>query len=200
MASHRNQDHLSTADRRAVLTTGEVAKICHVAPRTVTKWFDSGQLRGYRIPGSRDRRIPLAQLLAFMRAHGLPLDNLDGGICRVLIVDGSPPDGAAEALSASDSYDVHVAANEFEAGVLAEQLSPHVIILNADEAEQAAQVCMNIKRSANLGSARVVAAADKMDAQCRDRLAARGFDGFLAKPYSASELAKAIEEATNLIT
>jgi len=35
-----------------VFTTGQVAKICKVAPRTVSKWFDSGRLKGYRIPGS----------------------------------------------------------------------------------------------------------------------------------------------------
>ena len=55
-----------------VLTTGEVAKICNVASRTVSKWFDSGQLKGYRIPGSKDRRIPVANLLAFMREHEIP--------------------------------------------------------------------------------------------------------------------------------
>ena len=55
-----------------VLTTGQVSRICNVAPRTVCKWFDSGQLRGYRIPGSRDRRIPLAELIRFMKAHNMP--------------------------------------------------------------------------------------------------------------------------------
>ena len=40
---------------KKVFTTGQVAKICKVAPRTVSKWFDSGRLRGYRIPGSQDR-------------------------------------------------------------------------------------------------------------------------------------------------
>ena len=62
-----------------VLTTGQVAKICNVAPRTVSKWFDSGRLRGYRIPGSKDRRIPLEQLVRFMKAHHMPLNGLDGG-------------------------------------------------------------------------------------------------------------------------
>ena len=38
---------------KKVFTTGQVAKICKVAPRTVSKWFDSGRLKGYRIPGSR---------------------------------------------------------------------------------------------------------------------------------------------------
>ena len=51
-----------------VLTTGEVAKVCNVAARTVSKWFDSGQLQGYRIPGSKDRRIPVSSLQQFMRA------------------------------------------------------------------------------------------------------------------------------------
>ena len=39
-----------------VFTTGQVAKICKVAPRTVSKWFDSGRLKGYRIP---DHRLPI---------------------------------------------------------------------------------------------------------------------------------------------
>src|SRR5678809_522606 len=70
-----------------VLTTGEVAKICNVAPRTVSKWFDSGALHGYRIPGSKDRRIPLNQLIRFMKQHGMPLNGLMTGATRVLIVD-----------------------------------------------------------------------------------------------------------------
>ena len=51
---------------KKVFTTGQVAKICKVAPRTVSKWFDSGRLRGYRIPGSQDRRIPREHLLRFL--------------------------------------------------------------------------------------------------------------------------------------
>ena len=57
--------------RKDILTTGQVAQIRKVAPRTVTKWFDSGQLKGYRIPGSRDRRIPQAELVRFMKAHNI---------------------------------------------------------------------------------------------------------------------------------
>lgn len=62
---------------KQVFTTGEVAKICHVAPRTVSKWFDSGRLRGYRIPGSQDRRIPRDHLIRFLKEHGMPLGGLD---------------------------------------------------------------------------------------------------------------------------
>lgn len=62
-----------------VFTTGEVAKICSVAPRTVSKWFDSGKLKGYKIPGSRDRRITKTALVSFMKSHNVPTDALIGG-------------------------------------------------------------------------------------------------------------------------
>jgi two-component system response regulator RpaA len=58
---------------RKVYTTGEAAKFLQVAPRTVSKWFDQGRLRGYRIPGSQDRRIPQEQLIRFMRDNGMPV-------------------------------------------------------------------------------------------------------------------------------
>ncbi len=65
------------AKGKKVLTTGEVSRICHVAPRTVSKWFDQGLLKGYHIPGSKDRRIPVKELRAFMESYGMPLEDLD---------------------------------------------------------------------------------------------------------------------------
>ncbi len=61
------------AKGKNVLTTGDVAKICNVAHKTVSKWFDAGQLKGYRIPGSRDRRIPVSELVSFMEANKMPM-------------------------------------------------------------------------------------------------------------------------------
>jgi excisionase family DNA binding protein len=70
-----------------VFTTGQVAKICKVAPRTVSKWFDSGRLKGYRIPGSQDRRIPREYLIKFLKEHGMPLGDLeDEAMAKILIV------------------------------------------------------------------------------------------------------------------
>src|SRR5262245_44691999 len=72
---------------KKVFTTGQVAKICKVAPRTVSKWFDSGRLKGYRIPGSQDRRIPREYLIKFLKEHGMPLGDLeDEAMAKVLIV------------------------------------------------------------------------------------------------------------------
>lgn len=54
-----------------VYTTGQIAKMCSVAPRTVTKWIDKGVLKGYRLPLSKDRRVSHEDLYAFMRSNGL---------------------------------------------------------------------------------------------------------------------------------
>jgi excisionase family DNA binding protein len=60
-------------DNHPTLTTGQVAKLCDVAPRTVSKWVDSGKLKGYRIPGSNDRRIIKGDLVTFMRQYHIPI-------------------------------------------------------------------------------------------------------------------------------
>ena len=49
---------------KTVFTTGEAAKICKVSQQTIIRCFDSGQLKGFRVPGSRFRRIPREALCA----------------------------------------------------------------------------------------------------------------------------------------
>ncbi len=188
--------------RKEVLTTGEVAKICHVAPRTVSKWFDSGKLHGYRIPGSRDRRIPLAQLVQFMRAHGMPLEGLEGGETRVLIVD---PDTSAAAAIAQDlaenkPYQAAVAANGFEAGMQAERLQPHVIFVDVmAEGVDAAEILRNLRANSSLETTRVIAVGGTLTAGQKQALVRQGFDAVISKPYDIEQLVSAIEDATNLV-
>lgn len=81
-------------------TTGQAARILGVAPRSVTKWFDAGELKGYRIPGSEDRRIPCKNLVKFMldagMTHRLDLHGFVHAPVAVgveVAVPGSPPAG-----------------------------------------------------------------------------------------------------------
>jgi excisionase family DNA binding protein len=192
---------MRTAQRKEIYTTGEVARICHVAPRTVSKWFDTGKLRGYRIPGSRDRRIPRDHLVAFMRVHGIPMDGLDLGTSRILAVGPGLPAELTEAVNASNQYELRSAANEFEAGVLAQQFRPHVIVLTlTDGSEQAAAMCRDIRSTAALESAKVIVATSSFGEQTRRHLLSQGFDDVLPDPYTVSQLVQAVENATNLIT
>ena len=76
MNSHEKESTVDHTFSGEVFTTGRVARICKVAPRTVSKWFDSGRLKGYRIPGSQDRRIPREFLIKFLKEHDMPLGDL----------------------------------------------------------------------------------------------------------------------------
>jgi excisionase family DNA binding protein len=185
-----------------VLTTGEVAKVCNVAPRTVSKWFDTGKLRGYRIPGSRDRRIPVSQLVKFMRAHGMPLNGLDGGALRVLIVDDEPAavDALSEMLDARGNYEVQIAVNGFDAGMLAERFSPHVILLDLMLGDvDGRDVCANIKQNPALAATKVIAVSGQLTTRQGQKLLSEGFDGYLSKPFEAADVLHAVEEASNLV-
>lgn len=71
------QDKRAGVPPRVVYTTGEAARICRCAPRTVAKWCDGGHLPYYRLPGSGDRRITRDALAAFLEAQGMPLDGID---------------------------------------------------------------------------------------------------------------------------
>jgi excisionase family DNA binding protein len=185
---------------KEVFTTGEVARICHVAPRTVSKWIDTGKLSGYRIPGSRDRRVPAESLVSFMREYGLPLDALDGGACRVLLVSGRNDPALIEAMQQTERYEVRTAGNGFEAGVLAQQYRPQVMVLEIEGGgEDASAVCRNIRSNNEMDTIRMIAAVPGCDEAAREKWAQQGFDAVISCPPGFSELAAAIEQVTDLM-
>ncbi|MCW5775799.1 MAG: response regulator [Phycisphaeraceae bacterium] len=185
-----------------VLTTGEVAKICNVAPRTVSKWFDTGTLKGYRIPGSKDRRIPVAELLRFMRAHGIPMDGITSGRTRVLIVDDDNDvvDTLHRVLSEQTTYEVHTATTGFQAGMECERFRPHVILLDMHLSDgDSRHVADLVRRSDALQMTKIVAMSAKMTDGQAHALRSQGFDDFLRKPFQVRQVVESIERSTSVV-
>ncbi|MCD4699387.1 MAG: helix-turn-helix domain-containing protein [Phycisphaerae bacterium] len=189
--------------RKEVLTTGEVAKICCVAPRTVSKWFDTGRLRGYRIPGSRDRRIPLTQLIRFMKDHDMPLSDLEGNVTRILLV--TPPDSETAAIADDlcrvDQYELQIASNEFEVGMKAGDFHPHVILVDIQaDATAAKEILRNLRLNLSLAATRIVALTGALTDGQKRTLMRQGFDDVVSSPYKFDKLVATIETATDLIS
>ena len=189
--------------RKDVLTTGQVAKICNVAPRTVSKWFDNGQLRGYRILGSKDRRIPMDQLVRFMRAHGIPLNGLETGGTRLLIVDNEADlvRLLRKTLTDEAGYDVEVADGGFEAGAIAQAFRPHVILvdISLDDVD-AHQICRQARRNPDLQETKMIAMSGGMTDGHGQALLQNGFDGYLKKPFEVREVVAAIEDTMAVVS
>ncbi len=116
--------------RCTTFTTGEVGKITDLAPKTITKFIDSGQLKGYRIPGSKDRRVTRDSLLRFLRENDFPAAMMDAVQPPILLVGAPPAIADACQASAPDLRWLH-AADSFGAGWLAGQHRPAIVIVDA---------------------------------------------------------------------
>lgn len=185
-----------------VLTTGEVAKICNVASRTVSKWFDSGQLRGYRIPGSKDRRIPVSSLIRFMKGHGIPLDGLMSGNTRVLIVDSDEAvcTKLRDVLQEQTNYDVRICDSLFQAGIECERFRPHVMVLDLHLSEHAGdQVRQVVRDNDDLQVTKIIATSGKLTDGQVAQLSHQGFDGALRKPFTVRQVIDAIDGASAVV-
>ncbi|MEQ9461005.1 MAG: response regulator [Phycisphaeraceae bacterium] len=188
--------------QKDILTTGEVAKICNVAPRTVSKWFDSGQLKGYRIPGSKDRRIPLTALIKFMKQHQIPLDGLQSGKTRVLLVEepSETVDVLKKMLSEQAGYEVALARSGFAAGVECEKFRPHVILIDLHLGDISGEDVLKLVRdNSDLQMTKVIAVSSKLTEGQAAGLTQAGFDGFLRKPFQVKQIINAVEDATALV-
>lgn len=188
--------------RKDVLTTGQVAQICQVAPRTVTKWFDSGQLKGYRIPGSRDRRIPTSELIRFMKAHNMPTDQLEKGQTRVLLIDSRPEQAVefARQLGTKGSFDIQLATNPFDAGLMAEKFRPAVILIQmASPNIDPLELCKHIRQKPELNDACIIALAGGLTTAEAETLIKKGFSAVVTEPTHILKVLECIQEKCTLI-
>jgi two-component system, OmpR family, response regulator RpaA len=183
------------SSKKQVFTTGQVAKICQVAPRTVSKWFDSGKLRGYRIPGSQDRRIPREQLIRFLKENGMPLGGLEQeGWHKILIVGAETLfiDRLRELLPEDEDYKYEVAHSGFEAGTKASAFQPDSIIIDhAMGRSESLQIAQTLRRNDAYRETLIVALASE-DEPNPEGLSEYGYSDSFKKPFDIALLAERI--------
>lgn len=185
--------------RGKVFTSGEVASICGVSPDTVSRWFDLGQIEGYRLGPGGDRRIPYDSLKKFMISHGIPLDRFEEGEHRILVVDDDPYylDIIPAALNRSGEFNVMTASTGFDAGALVVQHNPNLVILDIHLSDaDGRMVCSRIKDRPETSNSRVLAISGFIEDEEARQLVSYGFDGYLKKPFAIAEL---IEQVNRLI-
>lgn len=176
---------------KKVYTTGDVARICRVTINTVVKWFDTGELEGYRIPSSRARRIPRRDLLAFMRKYNFPLDEIVTDKTRILLVDDDKATRSVfrKAYSDKERFELTVVASGFEGGLLAADLMPDYVFLNADLGDvNAPSACKLLRENEDTSEAVVVATSAKLKGGRLEELRKHGYDEVLRKPVKSDTL------------
>jgi excisionase family DNA binding protein len=176
---------------KTVFTTGEAAKICKVSQQTIIRCFDNGQLKGFRVPGSRFRRIPREALYRFMKDNGIPTDALESGKRKVLLVDDDVElvDLMTKVLEEDGRFEVRVAGNGFDAGMMVKEYRPDLIVLDVMLPDiNGKEVCQRVREDKTLEDVRILCISGMIEDDKIQELKLSGADDFLHKPFDIEEL------------
>ena len=183
--------------KKSVFTTGEVAEICKISQQTVIRCFDSGRLKGFRVPGSRFRRIPRENLIQFMKDNDIPLDNLDMGKRRVLVVDDEPAivEMLVELLERDGRFEVQTAATGFDAGLRTKEFRPDIIVLDYMLPDiNGNGVIRSIRSDPSVSDVKIIIVSGVVSREDVEALLECGADDFMQKPFNIEQLVKRITE------
>ncbi len=183
--------------RKAVYTTGEAAVICKLSQQTIIRCFDSGQLQGFRVPGSKFRRIPRNALVKFMRDNNIPMDGIEGDKFRVLVVDDDPQiiELFVDVLEADGRFDVVAAQTGYDAGVLTQQFHPEIVVLDYKLPDVNGNVvCRTIRENPELSHIKILIISGAVNPAEVEELMQAGADEFIKKPFNIEHVIERILE------
>jgi len=184
-----------------LFTTGEAAQICKVSQQTIIRCFDAGRLEGFRIPGSKFRRIPRQSLIKFMKANNIPLDNLESGKRKVLIVDDDAEivELIADVLVRDGRFDIRTAASGYNAGILTQQFRPELILLDYMLPDVNGNVvCQTIKKNPEFEDIKIIIVSGVVKQDEIDHLLKAGAEDFIRKPFDIAELTGKIADVLQM--
>jgi excisionase family DNA binding protein len=180
---------------KTVFTTGEAADVCKVSQQTIIRCFDSGRLKGFRVPGSRFRRIPREALIQFMKDNSIPLDVLDNGKSKILVVDDDPEivELFVDVLERDGRFEVKTAATGYDAGILTQDFLPDLVILDYMLPDiNGNVVCQTIRKNPNFEHMKIVIVSGVVNQEEINDLMKAGADEFVKKPFNIEKLIEQI--------
>jgi excisionase family DNA binding protein len=189
-----NRNDNSKWANKQLFTTGEAAEICKVSQQTIIRAFDNGRLRGFRVPGSRFRRILRGELLRYMQATGVSTDTLEGRVRRVLMVENDQRLSTAvrRSLISDGAFEVEAVDTAFDAGVLTEQFRPHVVLLDDSLPDVNVElVCQRVREHPDLSGTKIIVLS-RLDHSTNGgtRPAPGGADLVVTKPVKVPDLVR----------
>ncbi len=182
---------------KTVFTTGEAAEICKVSQQTIIRCFDSGRLKGFRVPGSRFRRIPREALIAFMKDNNIPPDALDNGKLKILVVDDDPEivELFVDVLERDGRFEVKTANTGYDAGMLTQEFHPDLIILDYMLPDVNGNVvCQRIRSNPEFAHTKIIIVSGVVNQDEINDLLKAGADDFVKKPFNIEKLIERIGE------
>lgn len=176
---------------KTVFTTGEAAKICKVSQQTIIRCFDNGTLKGFRVPGSRFRRIPRENLFNFMRDNSIPTDALESGRRKALVVDDDANlvELITDVLQRDGRFEVRSVNNGFEAGMMVKEYHPDLLVLDVMLPDiNGREVCQRVRSDSSMDDVKIICVSGMVEQDKIQDLKAAGANDFLQKPFDVDRL------------
>ena len=176
---------------KTVFTTGEAAKICKVSQQTIIRCFDNGSLKGFRVPGSRFRRIPRDNLYSFMKDNGIPTDALESGKRKLLVVDDDEDlvELIVDAFARDGRFDIKTANNGFAAGMAVREFRPDLVVLDVMLPDiNGKEVCQRVRGDSAMKTCKIICISGMVEQDKIADLLAAGADDFMNKPFNVEDL------------
>ena len=174
-----------------LFTTGEAAEICRISQQTIIRCFDAGRLEGFRVPGSRFRRIPRQNLIKFMKDNNIPLDSIESGKRKVLIVDDDAEivELIVEVLERDGRFEVKTASSGYEAGMATQRFRPELILLDYMLPDVNGNVvCQTIRKNPEFENIKIIIVSVVVKEDEISQLLKSGADDFIRKLFNITEL------------
>lgn len=177
--------------QKTVFTTGEAAKICKVSQQTIIRCFDNGSLKGFRVPGSKFRRIPREQLYLFMKDNKIPTDALEDGKKKLLIVDDDQDlvDLMQDGFRRDGHFEIRTANNGFDAGMGVKEFRPDLVVLDVMLPDiNGKEVCQRVRSDPSMDAVKILCISGMVEHSKVDALKAAGANDFMQKPFAIEDL------------
>jgi excisionase family DNA binding protein len=176
---------------KSLFSTGEAARICKVSQQTIIRCFDSGKLQGFKVPGSKFRRIPRDSLIKFMRENDIPLGEFGSSKRKILIVDDDKEivELLIDVLVRDGRFDIKAATTGYEAGVLTQRFQPELIILDYMLPDVNGNVvCRTIRSNPDFDNTKIIIISGVVNQSEIDELLNSGASDFMRKPFNIEEV------------
>jgi len=179
------------------LTTGEIAKYCHVTPVAVLKWIKAGRIKAYSTPGGHFRVLP-EDFKGFLEEYVMPVPKnfQDSGELHILVADDdeSMVKIISKAFKRSE-HPVHVytARNGYEACVKMGcfPISVAIVDIMMDNMD-GLEFCKIIKEMDGMEHVKFVIISGYINETNKKRLFELGIDNFIEKPFKMDKLVSTV--------
>ena len=179
-------------------TTFEVARLCGVFHTTVINWVNKGKLKARVTPGGH-RRIPLSELLSFMKKYGMPIPrDIEDAHRRVLVLDDEPVMTRLIERGFNkhkERYELQLSHNPVDALIQIGKRLPDLLVVDLMmPVMDGFQVCQILKSSPATKDMKIIAISGRELSSQQTGFLTENVDMFLQKPFEMAQLMAAVDK------